>query len=104
MWPFFSDKKLDQVLSQLSTLTHLLNNLGEYIMAKFEDVDAALPVMPIHDGVRRAGGKRIPVQGNVIAEVVDGGIGFSGDLSERFPGHQCDFGPHRPADTPDWHD
>ena len=45
MWPFSDNKKLDQVISQVTTLTQLTLNLGEYVMAKFEDVEAALGLL-----------------------------------------------------------
>lgn len=45
MWPFSDNKKLDQVISQVTTLTQLILNLGEYVMAKFEDVEAALGLL-----------------------------------------------------------
>ena len=45
MWPFPDNKKLDQVIGQINTLTQLTLNLGEYVMAKFEDVEAALGLL-----------------------------------------------------------
>ena len=45
MWPFSDNKRLDQIISQINTLTQLTLNLGEYVMAKFEDVEAALGLL-----------------------------------------------------------
>ena len=45
MWFFSDNKKLDQVIGQINTLTQLTLNLGEYVMAKFEDVEAALGLL-----------------------------------------------------------
>lgn len=45
MWPFSDNKKLDQMIGQINTLTQLTLNLGEYVMAKFEDVEAALGLL-----------------------------------------------------------
>lgn len=45
MWPFSDNKKLDQIIGQINTLTQLTLNLGEYVMAKFEDVEAALGLL-----------------------------------------------------------
>jgi len=45
VWPFSDNKKLDQMIGQINTLTQLTLNLGEYVMAKFEDVEAALGLL-----------------------------------------------------------
>jgi outer membrane murein-binding lipoprotein Lpp len=45
VWFFSDNKKLDQVIGQINTLTQLTLNLGEYVMAKFEDVEAALGLL-----------------------------------------------------------